>query len=119
MTLNDRLRRCFYSHVITDPYPEITSAHRTNTFMAAARRCTLLRWINGPTYEPVPEVGPHKAWQDGFAFCKKLVDDELNRSHIQKEIVVNRDQLHGAIIASFPGLSWTETEKIFDRLERK
>jgi hypothetical protein len=62
IVLRNRLRACFYSFVIKDPYPEIAEYdlfHKIKTMIK-------------------PDISAHKAWQDGFNFAKNLVLKELD-----------------------------------------
>lgn len=54
-----RLRSVFYTWVIRDPYPEVTEHQRF------------------PDQKPKPDISVHRAWQEGYDFCKSLVLKKL------------------------------------------
>lgn len=69
-----KIKGAFHSWVITDPYPELTEWQLRQEWKGSIGR---FFGRIGARPDPKPQVSVHKAWMDGYAFAKKLVESKL------------------------------------------
>ena len=60
---------------LDDPYPEYSEVERYNSGIEYLNDTNLFSWLPGLKLKkkPYPEIGPHKAWRDGYEFALNLI----------------------------------------------